>query len=185
MEDDGGISTSLPLSKASLTQLSHLRSGYPRGNPKSKSLRSEDGDAMRCSLAWGNHFLVAAGRSGPKVVRCGIGRVNIGKSWRHGAAKYRWTSPRWGRYLASWRHRRQPGKYHADFYPKDCSPKRHILGRGYSMTNAMVSPLWPTILYKAGYCFRSMLLPNHLSSQKRICVLSLIQNDPKRKKTYL
>jgi hypothetical protein len=69
-------------------------------------------------------FLVAGGRRGPKVVRCGIGHVNIGESWRHGAVEYRWTSPRWGRYLASWRNRHQPSKYHADFYPKDCSLDR-------------------------------------------------------------
>src|SRR6266508_1585014 len=57
-------------------------------------------------------------------------------------------------------------------------------GGEVSITVAIVSFLWRTILYRAGYYSRRVASPNHLSSQNLISDLSLILNDPKRKKCF-
>ena len=51
-------------------------------------------------------------------------------------------------------------------------------------TLAIVSLLWRTILYNVGYCSRSVALPSHLSSRKRISDPSLIEKDPYGKKYF-
>jgi hypothetical protein len=57
-------------------------------------------------------------------------------------------------------------------------------GGEVSMTKAVVSLLWWTILYKAGYCFQSVVLPSP-SSWKRIFDPSLTENDLKAKEIFL
>jgi hypothetical protein len=59
------------------------------------------------------------------------------------------------------------------------------LGGDASKTVEIVSPLWRTILHIVRYCSRSVVFPNHLSSQKRIFDPSLIENDLKRNVTSL
>ena len=46
------------------------------------------------------------------------------------------------------------------------------------ITVAIVSPLWRTMLYRAGYCSRSVAFSSHLSSQNLISEPSLIEKGP-------
>jgi hypothetical protein len=55
----------------------------------------------------------------------------------------------------------------------------------FCITVAKVSDLWRTILYKAGYCSRRVVFPNHLSSQNLIWDPSLIEKDVYGKKNFL
>ena len=52
------------------------------------------------------------------------------------------------------------------------------------ITVAIVSVLFRTMLYSAGYCSLGVVFPSHLSSQKRISYPSLIEKDPCGKKNF-
>jgi hypothetical protein len=53
------------------------------------------------------------------------------------------------------------------------------------MTFCKVSPLWRTILYKARYYSRRVVVPNHLSSQNLISAPLLMEKEPYGKKCFL
>ena len=54
-------------------------------------------------------------------------------------------------------------------------------GGNDSITMAIVSPLWRTIFYRAGYCSWSVAFPSHLSPQNLIFEPSLVEKDPWRR----
>jgi hypothetical protein len=66
----------------------------------------------------------------------------------------------------------------------DKSLLNDTFGGEVSKTWAIVSPLWRTILYNAGYYSRRDVAPSHLSSQNLISEPSLIEKVPKPKKCF-
>jgi hypothetical protein len=61
------------------------------------------------------------------------------------------------------------------------SLKNFTFGGELSITLAMVSPLWQTILCNVGYYSRRVVVPSHLSSQNLIYEPSLMENLRRRK----
>ena len=68
------------------------------------------------------------------------------------------------------------------FHDWNLGPIKSLLnvtfGRNDSIIMTIVSPLWSKMLYRAGYCSRSVAFPSHLSSQNLISEPSLIKKDP-------
>lgn len=59
------------------------------------------------------------------------------------------------------------------------------LGGEELRTSSTVVYLCLKMLYKQGYCSRSVRLPNHLSTQNLTCEPSLIMKDPNQRKPCL
>jgi hypothetical protein len=60
-----------------------------------------------------------------------------------------------------------------------------IEGGEVSITFCKVSPLYQTILYKAGYCSLRVVVTNHLSSQNLISDPFLMEKEPNGKKCFV
>lgn len=73
---------------------------------------------------------------------------------------------------------RGTGSFHAVNLRPMRSLRQEMFNGEVLKTSVTVSCLFRAILYKQGYCSRSVEFPNHLSSQNLTCVPSLIKKVP-------